>query len=439
MKNTPVPSAIVDEQIAALEVEEIGRASIREIVQLVSSIEAATGIRYIRMEMGIPGLPPSKIGVEAEIEALRKNVASIYPQIDGIPELKKEASRFVKLFMNVDVSPQGCIPTVGSMEGSYAAFLVSAAREKERDTALFIDPGFPVQKQQMMVLNQKYLSFDVYDFRGEKLREKLESYLSKGNICNIIYSNPNNPSWVCLTEEELKIIGELADKYDIVVIEDLAYFAMDFRQDLSRPGLPPYQPSVAKYTKNWVMMISSSKVFSYAGQRIGILIISDLLYHRHSQYLSDRLHVHGFGNAIVHRVLYALTSGASHSSQYALAAMFRYANDGDYDFIGEVKEYGDRARIMKQLFLSNGFRIVYATDIDRPVGDGFYFTICYPGMDETELLYNLLFYGISAISLGNTGSSKQGLRACVSNVLRDQFEDLESRLKQFHRDFPIDL
>ena len=240
MSNTPIPPLVVEEKIAALEVEEIGHASIREIVQLVSSIEAATGIKYIRMEMGIPGLPPSQVGVEAEIAALRNNVASLYPQIDGIPVLKSEASRFVKMFMDVEVSPQGCIPTVGSMEGSYAAFLVTAAREKERDTALFIDPGFPVQKQQMLVMNQKYISFDVFDFRGEKLKEKLESYLSKGNICNIIYSNPNNPAWICLTEEELKIIGELATKYDVVVIEDLAYFAMDFRQDLSRPGVPPF-------------------------------------------------------------------------------------------------------------------------------------------------------------------------------------------------------
>jgi aspartate/methionine/tyrosine aminotransferase len=439
MKNTPIPPSVVEAEIAALEVEKIGDASIREIVQLVSSIEAATGIKYIRMEMGVPGLPPSKVGVEAEIEALKNNVASIYPQIDGIPALKREAARFVQLFLNITVKPEGCVPTVGSMEGSYAAFLVTGVCRKERDTALFIDPGFPVQKQQMMVMNQKFLSFDIFEFRGEKLREKLESYLSQGNICNIIYSNPNNPSWTCLTEEELKIIGELAEKYDTVVIEDLAYFAMDFRQDLSKPGIPPYQPTVARYTSNWVLMISSSKVFSYAGQRIGVLIISDQLYHRHFHNLTERLHVYGFGNAIVHRVLYSMTSGTAHSSQYALAAMFKHANDGNYNFVGEVKEYGEKARIMKQLFVANGFDIVYGTDIDRPIGDGFYFTITYPGMSGAELLHQLLFYGISAISLGNTGSSKQGLRACVSNVRREQFEDLETRLKQFRRDFPVDL
>ncbi len=436
MKGTPINKDIVNQKIDELEVPEIGNASIREIVQLVSSIEAATGERYIRMEMGIPGLPPSKIGVEAEIDALKKNIASLYPRIDGIQPFKDEAARFVKLFINIDVKPEGCVPTVGSMEGTYAAFLVAGACRKERDTALFIDPGFPVQKQQMMVMGQKYESFDVYEYRGEKLQAKLESYLSKGNINSIIYSNPNNPAWICFTEEELKIIGDLANKYDVIVIEDLAYFAMDFRIDLSRPGEPPYQATVAKYTGNYILMISSSKVFSYAGQRIAAMIISDKLFHRHFPYLEERLKVHGFGNAIVHRVLYSMTSGTSHSGQYALAAMFKAANDGTFNFIEDIKEYGEKAKIMKRLFRENGFQIVYENDPGQPIGDGFYFTIGYPGMTGAELLHKLLYYGISAISLSNTGSNKEGLRACVSHVSRDQFGDFEKRLKKFNQDYP---
>lgn len=435
--NTPINREVVDRKIEELEVPEIGNASIREIVQLVSSIEAVTGDRYIRMEMGIPGLPPAKVGVEAEIEALRNNVAAAYPRIDGIQPLKDETSRFVKLFMDIDVKPEGCIPTVGSMEGSYAAFLVSGSCRKERDTALFIDPGFPVQKQQLLVMGQKYETFDVFDYRGEKLRAKLDSYLSKGNISCIIYSNPNNPSWICFNDEELKIIGDLANQYDVIIIEDLAYFGMDFRQDLSRPGVPPYQVTVARYTGNYILMISSSKVFSYAGQRIGVMVISDRLYHRNFPYLGERLKVHGFGNAVVHRVLYSLTSGTSHSAQYALAAMFKAACDGTFNFVEQVKEYGEKAKIMKKLFTDNGFMIVYNSDLGRAVGDGFYFTIAYPGMTGAELLHNLLYYGISAISLSNTGSTKEGLRACVSHVKRDQFGDLEIRLQRFNSDFPV--
>ncbi|WP_153631968.1 pyridoxal phosphate-dependent aminotransferase [Prolixibacter sp. SD074] len=437
MGNTPINREVVEQNILALDVPDLGCASIREIVQLVSNIEEKTGDRYVRMEMGVPGLPPARIGVEAEIEALRNNVASIYPRIDGIQPLKDEVSRFVKLFMNIDVDPLGCIPTVGSMQGGYAAFLVAGICRKERDTLLFIDPGFPVQKQQMLVMGQKYESFDVYDFRGDKLREKLESFLSKGHIHSIIYSNPNNPAWICLTEAELQIIGELANQYDVTVMEDLAYFAMDFRTDLSKPGVPPYQPTVARYTDNYVLLISSSKVFSYAGQRIGAMVIPDALYHREYPNLEARLNVHTFGGAIVHRALYSLSSGTSHSAQYALAAMLKAANDGEFDFVEDVKEYGERAHIMKEIFLKYGFRIVYDKDMDEEIGDGFYFTIAYPGMTGSELLHNLLFYGVSAITLGNTGSTKEGLRACVSHVGRDQFPDLEKRLGQFHHDFPV--
>ena len=62
--------------------------------------------------------------------------------------------------------------------------------------------------------------FDIYEYRGAALREKLEEMLSEGDVAAIIYSNPNNPAWICLEEEELAIIGSLATKYDVVVLEE---------------------------------------------------------------------------------------------------------------------------------------------------------------------------------------------------------------------------
>jgi len=280
MKITPINYEVVKRNIEASNLISIGKASIREIKKLVDNIEAETGEKYIRMEMGIPGLPPAQIGVEAEIAALRQGVAAIYPDIYGIPSLKKEMSRFVKNFIDIDVREECCIPTVGSMQGSFAAFITANRMYAEKDTTLFIDPGFPVHKQQLRVLGQKWESFDVYDYRGDKLKQKLESYLQSGKISCLLYSNPNNPSWICFTEKELKIIGELASKYNVIIIEDLAYIAMDFRQDLSKPGVPPFQPTVARYTDNYILLISSSKAFSYAGQRVGMMVISNTLYER---------------------------------------------------------------------------------------------------------------------------------------------------------------
>ena len=194
---------IADEIINNYGIPDFGKATIREVVAISNEIEGKTGVEFVHMEMGVPGLPASEIGLKAELEALKNGVASIYPVVDGYPELKKEASRFVKAFIDVDINPQGCVPVTGSMQGTYASFLTSCQATPGKDTVLFIDPGFPVQKQQIVVMGYKYESFDVYNFRGEKLEAELEKYLSKGNIAAIIYSNPNNPSWICFTDDEI--------------------------------------------------------------------------------------------------------------------------------------------------------------------------------------------------------------------------------------------
>ena len=429
--NTPIPSSAVQSVIDKFNISDFGKATIREVVAISGEIEKITGLEFIHMEMGVPGLPAPQIGVNAETEALKKGVASIYPIIDGLPELKEEAARFVKAFIDVDVSSQSCVPVVGSMQGTFASFLVSTQCEEGKDTILFIDPGFPVQKMQIDVLERKCVSFDVYNHRGDKLKNKLEEYLQKGNIAAIIYSNPNNPAWICLNADELKIIGDLSRKYDVIVLEDLAYFGMDFRKEFGVPFQAPFLPSVAEYTDNYVLLISGSKAFSYAGQRIGIVAISDQLYHRNYPRLKARYGIGNFGSVFVHRALYAISSGTSHSAQYALAAMMKAASDGSFRFLDDVKEYARRAERLKEIFLKNGFEIVYDKDLDEEIGHGFYFTVRYPGMTGGELMRELMFYGISAISLSTTGSEQEGLRACTSFIKSHQYELLEDRLRMF--------
>lgn len=437
MRNTPIDYEIVNQKIKENKLPNVGKASIREIKKLVDQIEKATGEKFVRMEMGIPGLPPAEIGVKAQVEALERGIAAIYPDIQGLHELKTEMSKFVKNFLDIEVHPDGCIPTVGSMQGGFAAFLTVNRMHSQREGTLFLDPGFPVHKQQIRIMGQECRTFDMYDYRGPKLREKLEEMLQDGKVSSILYSNPNNPSWICFTDEELQIIGQMATKYDLVVIEDLAYFAMDFRKDYSQPGVAPFQPTVAKYCDNYIMLISSSKAFSYAGERIGMMVISDKLFNTEAPDLKRFYASANLGHALVFGALYALSSGTSHSAQYALAAILKAANEGRFNFVEQVREYGEKARIMKKLFTDNGFKIVYDTDVDKPIADGFYFTYSYPGFSGEELLAEMIYYGVSAISLAITGSSRhEGIRACVSLVHRDQFTALEERLKRFNEDHP---
>ena len=430
---TPIKKDIVDGLIRELGIKDFAKATIREVNQVAAKAEKASGVEFIKMEMGIPGLPAAQVGVDAQIKALKNGIAHAYPDIQGATVLKQEASRFVKAFIGIDIEPEGCVPVCGSMQGTFASFLTCSQCDKKKDTVLFIDPGFPVQKMQLQVMGVKYLTFDVYDYRGDNLGPKLESYLSQGNICAIVYSNPNNPSWICLNEDELKTIGSLATRYDVVVMEDLAYFAMDFRKNLSQPFQPPYQATVARYTDNYMLLISGSKAFSYAGERIGVTCISNSLFHRHFDDLAKRYDGLPFGLVFSTRMLYALSSGTSHSAQYAMAAMLKAAADGTYDFRKEVSVYGERAHKLKEIFLRHGFNIVYDKDLDEPIADGFYFTIGYPGMTSGELAHELMYYGVSAICLITTGSQQEGLRVCTSFIEDHQYAQLDERMQMFEQ------
>lgn len=428
----PFDRSVLRAALERMDIADIAQATIRQSGDIARTMERETGEEFLHLEMGVPGLPPQRVGVEAECRALAQGVASQYPNMSGIPELKTQASRFLRAFLDVEVAPGGCIPTVGSMQGSFAAFLLCSQLDPRKKKILFIDPGFPVQRSQVRILGIESESFDIYDYRGAKLGPKIESYLAAGDVAAIVYSNPNNPAWVCFTEEELRTIGELATRYDTVVIEDLAYLCMDFRKPLGRPFEAPYQTSVARFTKNYILLVSGSKIFSYAGQRIAVAAISDGLYNREYPALRERYNIGRLGDAFVLVFLYAASSGTSHSAQHALAAMFRAAADGELDFVGEASEYARRAKLTKETFLRHGFRIVYDKDGDEPVSDGFFYTIGYGGMTSAELLSELLLCGICAISLTSTGSRQHGIRVCISQMNRpEQFDMLEERLKIF--------
>ncbi len=436
MPDFPIDVRLVQDLIQRHGIRHVGAASIREIVSLVNDLEEESGCRFLRMELGIPGLEAAEAAIRGEREALERGVASRYPPVRGVRELRHAAADFIRAYLGIQVEPHCVVATTGSTNASFLGFLVASRRRRNRDTTLFLDPGFPVHKLQLQVLGFRQQSLDVYEYRGRALGRKLEKIFSRGNVSTLLYSNPNNPTWMCLDEEELQIIGELATKYDVVVMEDLAYLTMDFRQDTSVPGEPPFQPTVARYTDNYLLLISSSKLFSLAGERVGVLVLSSALYDSRSQDLLPCFNSDVFGHCLVYGAAYAVSAGVSHSAQYGLAAVLRGAAEGREPMIRQVRVYGERAAAMKKIFQDNGFRIVYARDGERPLGDGFYFTLSYPGASGDQLVAHLLQFGIGAISLARTGSvCPEGIRACVSQISESDMPELRRRLELFHEHF----
>ena len=320
------------------------------------------------------------------------------------------------------------MPTVGAMHSGFICQAISGRRVPGLDTILYLDPGFPVNKLQTKFLDLKEKSIDLFNFRGQVLLDKIEKIFSSGGLGGLLWSSPNNPAWVCLKEEELEGIGRLLTKYDVIGMEDSAYFGMDYRQNYSRPGEAPFIPTIARYTDNYFLIISSSKIFSYAGQRIAITVISPNLLEKRYKNLRKYFDTERIGHAFVHGGIYPTTAGVPQSPQYGLAALFESASSGGYNFLEEVKVYSLIAAKIKTIFEKCGFKLVYDLDMEEPIGDGFYFTIFRENMSGEDLLFEMLRYGMAGIPLSTTGSTREGIRICVSKIRESQLPELENRL-----------
>lgn len=426
---------LMDEACRQCNVIRPGQATIMDNAKLSAYLESTTGIPVIHMELGSPGFSPNRVGAQAEIDALNAGVGSKYPPTDGLPVLKEASSRFVKAFLNIDLAPKYHIPTTGSMLGAFGAFAAAGQCRPGRSKILVLEPSFSANKQQFAILGLPWKGVEAADLRAEGFEDGLRRELSGGEYAAVVYSNPNNPSWMCLSEDEVAAVARVAGESDTIVIEDLAYFCMDTRGGFGTPYHEPYPPTVARYTDNYMMLLSASKIFSYAGQRIGVLCVGEGLYNRVFPALAARYGGTGiFGLTITGGILDMLTSGCTASTQWGLAAMMNSSCEGELNFVEEISGYGTRAARMKAIFLRNGFSISYESDGRGPIADGFFFTLSYPGMDSATLVDELIAYGVSTVSLDKMGSSRHGVRVCSSRIEGGQFPLLEERMAAFAQD-----
>ena len=120
-------------------------------------------------------------------------------------------------------------------------------------------------------------------------------------------------------------------KHGVIAIEDMAYFGMDFREDYSVPFQPPYQPTIARYMDEVFIVLSSSKLFSYAGERCGLTIMPPKFAEKRYPALRQRFTKAKVLEAFVHGGIYPTTSGVPQASQAGLTALLNATTNGEYD------------------------------------------------------------------------------------------------------------
>ncbi|MDO4187455.1 MAG: aminotransferase class I/II-fold pyridoxal phosphate-dependent enzyme [Lachnospiraceae bacterium] len=98
----------------------------------------------------------------------------------------------------------------------------------------------------------------------------LETAIKTSGVKAIILCNPSNPCGKVFTKDELKVIAELAIKYDIYVITDEVY-----EHILYEPNKHVYIATLEGMADRTIICSSLSKTYSITGWRLGYVIAND--------------------------------------------------------------------------------------------------------------------------------------------------------------------
>ncbi len=346
------------------------------------------------------GLPAPELFPVKEMKAAVDKVfeehgqeAMQYGAAKGVTALREVIQQHVKEKENVDSELDNVLVTTGSEQ---ALDLVGKAFVDPGDTVLVEQPTYLCALDVFRSYGANFASVEM-DEDGMKM-DALEEALKANPNTKLIYTVPNfqNPTGRTMTEERRKQLAELAEKYDVYVLEDNPYGEIRFAGQ--------HVPAVKSFDKSGhVFYMSTFSKTLAPGFRLGWLV-------------ADK--------NVVNKLTVLKQSADLHTDNLAQFAVAQFFADNDVD--AHVKEISALNGKRKDLMLE-GIKKYFPEGVKYtdPEG-GMFLWVEVPGVDDTvELFKECLEHDVAFVP-GDpffAGEVQPGaFRLNYSNMKEDQIE-----------------
>ena len=346
------------------------------------------------------GLPAPELFPVKEMKAAVDKVfeehgqeAMQYGAAKGVTALREVIQQHVKEKEDVDSELDNVLVTTGSEQ---ALDLVGKAFVDPGDTVLVEQPTYLCALDVFRSYGANFASVEM-DEDGMKM-DALEEALKANPNTKLIYTVPNfqNPTGRTMTEERRKQLAELAEKYDVYVLEDNPYGEIRFAGQ--------HVPAVKSFDKSGhVLYMSTFSKTLAPGFRLGWLVADE---------------------DVVNKLTVLKQSADLHTDNLAQFAVAQFFADNDVD--AHVKEISALYSKRKDLMLE-GIKKYFPEGVKYtdPEG-GMFLWVEVPGVDDTvELFKECLEHDVAFVP-GDpffAGEVQPGaFRLNYSNMKEDQIE-----------------
>ena len=243
------------------------------VIRRMTRISLACGA--INLAQGFPDFDPPKAITDrlAQVSAIGPHQ---YPITMGAPNFRQALAKKCGHFMGLNLDPEtNMVITIGSTEAMVDTIF---ALTNPGDKIIMFSPYFENYRAQAIMADCEPIFVPLVPPTFHFDPNVLEDAFKQGAKA-ILICNPSNPSGKVFTEEELKLIGDMAIRYDTYVIMDEVYEHIVYA-----PHKHVYMSTLPGVWERTVSCSSLSKTYSITGWRLGYAIAPQHLMDRIKQF-----------------------------------------------------------------------------------------------------------------------------------------------------------
>src|SRR5579872_122386 len=239
----------------------LGTEGAFEVLAKARRLEA-DGRHIVHLEIGEPDFATPDNIVEAGISALQ-NGYTHYTPASGILESREAVAGFVTRMLKTEVDASEVVLVPGSK--NVLLFTLLACIEPG-DEVILPDPGYPAYASQVSFIGAVPKTVTLREDTGFRMDLDELASLITPKTRMLIINTPQNPTGGVLTEEDVKVVCELVQEHNLLLVSDEIYsqlvYGFHHVSPLSQPGM----------RERTVLMDGLSKSYAMTGWRLGYAV-----------------------------------------------------------------------------------------------------------------------------------------------------------------------
>ncbi len=219
----------------------------------------------IHLGIGEPHLQPPSHVIDAYHQALDAG-ENKYSPTAGLAELREALAHRYQGSWGGELGTENVAVTAGSTAGLYAAL---QALVDDGDEVLVPDPGFVLYKPHARLAGGTPVPYSLPAEEGFQVDPDALAEQVTDDTVAIVVNSPANPTGVCLDEDSVNALADLAEDHDLWLLSDEAYDAFSYDG--------PHESFLDRGLERLAYFNTFSKRYAMTGWRLGYTLAPQAL------------------------------------------------------------------------------------------------------------------------------------------------------------------